>query len=357
MYALATALPLMVCLVWTVNGLLRFRRSNPAQQVLLFFGMVSTLLYLCHYLHFNGEDHPFMESLYFLCTLSVYPLYNFYVYRLTSRSRMPAWKMALWLLPALFVFCWSFVKGSPVAFEIAVKCLVPAVAIAASIPAAVRLGRFRKNVQNYYSNPEGKTLDPVFLLLVLQLTATLATSVVIFIGRDTFMANQLIWIPSLLFSALLFGIFYVGENTEFPSEEVQAETVPAVETVREESAPAHGMAEEQQALIMARIEEQMTRNEIFRTKGLTISDLAEAVGSNRTYVSFCINQVAGCTFSDYVNKARVRYVQELIRQGGDQQLNEMADKAGFNERTAFYRSFKKETGMSPSTYLNREKGV
>jgi len=356
MYTLATALPLMVCLVWTVNGLLRFRRSNPAQQVLLFFGIVSTLLYLCHYLHFNGENLPFMESVYLLCTLSVYPIYNIYIYRLTCRSRMPAWKMALWLLPAVAVFCCSFFARTQPAFNLAVKLLVPLVAVAASIPAAVRLSRFRKNVNNYYSNPEGKTLDPVFLLLVLQLTATLATSVLSFLGRDTFMANELLWIPSLLFSVLLFGIFYVGEYTAFPSEEVQTET-EAAQKRPQEPASSHGMTEEQQALIMSRIEEQMTGKEIFRTKGLTISDLAEAVGSNRTYVSFCINQVAGCSFSDYVNKARVRYVQELIRKGGEQQLNEMAEQAGFNERTAFYRSFKKETGMSPSTYLSKEKGL
>ena len=358
MYALATALPLMVCLVWTVNGLLRLRRSNPAQQVLLVFGIVSTVLYLCHYLHFNGEKLPFMESLYFLCTLSVYPLYNCYVYRLTSRSRMPAWKIALWLLPAAFMFGWSFFRDRQGAFDLAVKLLVPLVAVAASIPAAIRLVRFRKNVNNYYSSPEGKTLDPVFLLLILQLMATLATSVVNFIGRDTFMSNSLLWVPSLLFSVLLFGIFYVGENTAFPSEEVQeAVNEPAVSPVLEEPSAPHGMTEEQQALIMSRIEEQMTRNEIFRTKGLTVSDLAEAVGSNRTYVSVCINQVAGCTFSDYINKARVRYVQELIRQGGDRQLNEMAEMAGFNERTAFYRSFKKVTGVSPSVYLARERGI
>lgn len=357
MYALATALPLMVCLVWTVNGLLRVRRSNPAQQVLLVFGIVSTVLYLCHYLHFNGEKLPFMESLYFLCTLSVYPLYNCYVYRLTTRSRMPAWKIALWLLPAVCMFCWSFFRDRQGAFDLAVKLLVPMVAVAASIPAAIRLVRFRKNVNNYYSSPEGKTLDPVFLLLVLQLMATLATSVVIFIGRDTFMSNSLLWVPSLLFSVLLFGIFYVGENTAFPSEEVQeAVKEPVVSPVPEEPASSYGMTEEQQALIMNRIEEQMSRHEIFRTKGLTVSDLAEAVGSNRTYVSMCINQVAGCTFSDYVNKARVRYVQELIRQGGDQPLTEMAEMAGFNERTAFYRSFKKETGLSPSTYLLRNRG-
>ena len=356
MYALATALPLMVCLVWTVSGLLHFRRCNPAQQVLLFFGIVSTLLYLCHYLHFNGEDYSFMESFYFLCTLSVYPLYYFYVCRLTMRSRLPVWAMLLWLLPAAVGFCWSFAKGREEVFDWAVKLRVPLVAVAASVPAAIRLVRFRKNVNNYYSSPEGKTLDPVFVLLVLQLAATLSTSVVIFIGRDAFMSNTLIWIPSLLFSVLLFGIFYVGENTEFPSEEVQAEVKAAVISVPEEPAAPHGMTEEQQALIMSRIEEQMSRNEIFRTKGLTVSDLAEAVGSNRTYVSMCINQVAGCTFSDYVNKARVRYVQQLIREGGDQQLNEMADKAGFNERTAFYRSFKKETGLSPSVYLTQEKG-
>lgn len=349
MYYLATVLPMIVCLVWTVIFALDYRKNDPAKRMLTVFGLVSTLLYACHFVHFNQlSASPLWDSLYFFCNLSVYPLYNIYVHKLTRTQKAPNWYFLLWFIPAAVVCIWSLTgtRGGNGAM-MTVQFLFPMVSIAASIDAAIRLLRFRKSVDNYYSNPEHKRLDPVLVLIILQFVTTVFSFIANLLGRDTFLNKDLLMAPALFFSALLFGIFYIGNSTEFPEEEIRNDVpAPPAET-------PHGFGEEQQKQLMERIERQMHENQLFRTKGLTISNLAEAVGSNRTYVSVCINQLAGYSFSDYVNQARIQYILKLMENGDTRTLSEMADEAGFAERTSFYRSFKKVVGTSPSTYLAR----
>ena len=146
-------------------------------------------------------------------------------------------------------------------------------------------------------------------------------------------------IPALVFSSLLFGIFLVGFKTVFPSSEV-----------REEDSSAD-LEDGHLSSLMERIDREMVVGELFRKKGLKISDLAEAVGSNRSYVSAAVNKFAGISFSDYVNRYRIRYAQELIRSDRTVQMTEVSDRSGFVDRVSFYRSFKRATGKSPSEWM------
>lgn len=340
MYSLATVLPFVVCLVWSVIGLLDYKKADPAKHTLFIFSVAATLLYFCHYLHFNGLNTRFSEGIYFLCNMSVYPLYAMYVERLTRRQ-VSFWRRDVWWIIPAVLFCIAVFLFGAEAVQGVNKWVFPLISIGAVVYATLLLLAFRKRVDNYYANPENKRLDPIMVLLILQLVTLLVSFIVNLAGRDSFMGKEMLLIPSVAFSVLLFGIFYVGGKTDFPSEEVQQ---------GEDIAPSASLNENQRQQLMQKIEQQMLDNELFRTKGLTISDLAEAVGSNRTYVSSCINQCAGMSFSEYVNGARVRYVLSLVGSQPDLPVSELADKAGFNDRTTFYRSFKKATGMSPSEY-------
>lgn len=353
MYYLATVLPMMVCLVWTAVFLLDYRKNDPARRMLAVFGIASTLLYACHYLHFNQLDNTFSDSLYFLCNLSVYPIYNLYVRRLTR----PGWKLTprslLWFLPAMLVFLWS-ISGLSAKYGgpktgFVVQLLFPLVSVAASVDALLQLIRFRRLAGDFYSGAEESRLDPIFVLIGIQLFTTVASFVINFVGRKAFEGSDSLIIPSLFFAILLFGIFYIGNSTDVLAEEMNQEPKPLLQADNQ-----HGFSEEQQKQLMEKIEWQIRDRQLFRTKGLTIAELAEAVGSNRSYVSYCINTFTGSSFSEYINKARVNYVLELM--AGDEQLTltEIADRAGFTERTSFYRAFKKVVGMSPSTYIARQ---
>ena len=302
MYTLATVLPFMVCLVWTVIGLLDLGRTDRAQRMLTVFGLITSALYFCHYLHFNGVESRMAEAVWYFCNLSVYPLYAIYVDRLT-RKEAQAWKGDLpWFLPAIAVFCLNL-AGYPV--QKISQALFAAVSVAAGIKALVYLLRFRKGVENYYASPEDKRLNPILVLVILQMVTMLASIVSNFVGREAFMQNAVLAVPAVVFSTLMFGIFYIGFHTDIPAEDVRTAPSPAA---------ARDQGEDQQHRLMEKIEQQMQEKELFRTKGLTIMDLATAVGSNRTYVSNTINQISGCSFSDYVNGYRIRFAQKQMQE-------------------------------------------
>lgn len=347
LYHIATTLPLMVCLVWTIIFWAEFPRLDPPRRCLAVFGVVTTLLYACHFVHFEGTL-PFgvADCLWCFCTLSVYPLYRLYVLALTTQTPPPRLRTLLWFVPALGMTCWGMwvlVRGGdPQLLRSVIGMVDCGLSLVVAADCFFRLDRYRKSVRNFYADTEGKLLMPVFWLLVLLVVISLASGVASLVGRDRFYGSLLLLVPSSVFSSLLFGIFLVGYHTVRPAEEVR---------LGETAAPVTDDVPLRQ--LMVRIEREIIIGERFRTPGLKISDVAEAVGSNRSYVSSAINQVAGLPFADYVNRFRVRYAQELIRGGGRNiPLSEVAERSGFADRVSFYRGFKKETGLSPSEWMD-----
>lgn len=341
MYNLATAMPLVVCLTWTIILGLKFHQNDRGRRALTLFGVMASILYFCHYLHFNGMESTIAEGLYFLCNLSVYPLYTIYILCLTSK-KVPSSANLLWFVPAVIVFLVSVsgIIGEYKVFLLIEQVLFALVSLSATVVAEIHLFRFRVRVNNYYSNPKKKRLNPIAVLVILLFATSVASIVVNFLGRDHFMATERLIIPATLFSVLLFAIFFIGENTELPAEDVRTE--------EKEEDTADDSARE---ALMEKIHQQMEQEQLFRFKGLTVAELAEAVGSNRTYVSACINHLAGQSFSDFVNKWRIEYAMELMRSDAGLTITEVADRAGFADRTTFYRSFKKMTGKGPTEWL------
>lgn len=74
-------IPFMVCLCWFVAFALQYRKNDSPKRMLTLFLAVCVVLYLCHALYLNGGLSDGMESLWALCSLSVYPLYYIYIKR------------------------------------------------------------------------------------------------------------------------------------------------------------------------------------------------------------------------------------------------------------------------------------
>ena len=89
---------------------------------------------------------------------------------------------------------------------------------------------------------------------------------------------------------------------------------------------------------------------------LKISDVAKAVGTNRTYVSNFFNKDAGTTFYDYVNTLRVGYACRLLADS-DESIKNISEQSGFSSQQAFYRVFARIKGMTPATFRNSVKSI
>ena len=112
-------------------------------------------------------------------------------------------------------------------------------------------------------------------------------------------------------------------------------------------------SEEDVSQLMQRINDVIESQKQYKNCELKLSDLANAVGSNRRAVSDCINSQAGCSFNQYVNTFRTEHAKRIIRQYPDRKLSDIFVEAGFANETSFFRTFKALTGMTPTEYRNK----
>ena len=130
-------------------------------------------------------------------------------------------------------------------------------------------------------------------------------------------------------------------ETETPAEE-------PCEEVQE--APVAGTDD---AELMQRICQVMEEQQLFMNPNLKITDLATALGTNRSTISACINSQRDCSFPQFVNTYRVAYAQELLRSQPDIKIAEVCMKSGFPSEASFYRIFKAITGTTPTAWKTR----
>ena len=102
--------------------------------------------------------------------------------------------------------------------------------------------------------------------------------------------------------------------------------------------------------LLSRIVTLMEGQELWRQKGLKVSDLATRLGTNATYISACINGQAGKSFPEFLNDYRLRHAQKLMAEQPDRLLSDIADECGFSNEQTFFRSFKTHTGLTPQEW-------
>ena len=101
------------------------------------------------------------------------------------------------------------------------------------------------------------------------------------------------------------------------------------------------------------LERLMNEEKVFLEPDLNLIDLAQRLGTNRTYLSLAVRQFSGKSFSDYVNQARIEYAQELLLRGESSKNVEYS--CGYISSSTFYRQFQKVTGTSPSLWLKEQR--
>ena len=106
--------------------------------------------------------------------------------------------------------------------------------------------------------------------------------------------------------------------------------------------------------MMSRIQVLMEEQELFKKTDVKVDNIADALGTNATYVRQCIASAYGSSFKNYVNEYRVRYVQQHLKEHPDAKINALALDAGFSSSATFYRNFTAVTGLSPAAWLKQE---
>ncbi|WP_172409930.1 AraC family transcriptional regulator [Prevotella sp. P2-180] len=106
-------------------------------------------------------------------------------------------------------------------------------------------------------------------------------------------------------------------------------------------------------ILAVRLEQKMSQDKLYLNPKLTTTDVATAIGTNKTYLSNYLNNTLNTSFFDYINTFRINEacrIIEMMPERGRKSMSVVAQKSGFNSLSSFNRYFVKLKGISPKSY-------
>ena len=347
-YTIFALLPFMVSLVSLALYVVVFKSLKAPQRFLVVFIVTCVILFFFSgwFIVSGGHIPSWADAVLLFSALAAYPLFYCYTYLLT-RARLTWQRILFAIIPASILSFWAYATDwSRITFHIC-KIVFAAEIVQVAIVGIRDIRSFDNKVKNFYADTEGKTLKSASVLLVCIAVIAALSLLSTLTARNFFRVSLIMSVHSVVLSSLLFGIFYMGYNIRYYAKDFEDDL---------SSDASSALAEQEDAALEARISSALESGKLYLVPGLKISDVAEAVGSNRTYVSKAINNVAGMSFSDYVNSRRIGYAKKLLENSGvndEKSIAGVASDSGFASFPSFYRSFTKFVGMSPSAWIKR----
>lgn len=165
----------------------------------------------------------------------------------------------------------------------------------------------------------------------------------------TFLPDRLvvIWILSsipfyvyLYYSYMNYLIFY--EQVEQVLEMAAAEDVQETDELNRMTPSFH-----------TRIEKDINKwveADGYVKQGLTIEDMAESIGTNRTYLSEYINSTFNMTFREWITGLRLEYAKKMLVEHNELTIAGVAEKSGFLSLSYFTKIFTEKEKCSPAKW-------
>ena len=159
-----------------------------------------------------------------------------------------------------------------------------------------------------------------------------------------------LWWVAALFLIIIVMVVVVAILRHRRKHPVQTVDDVPMQTV-DDDAPVE--ADPEATKLMLRIHQMMVEEKLFLNCELKVSDFVNRLGSNRSYISSCINTIEGCSFSTYVNRYRVEYAKQLLLRQSDKSVQIIGTESGFSSEQSFFRVFKSLTGMTPKEWIQQ----
>ena len=359
---------MMVCAIFTVELMLSWvSRHDSAQGWLALWALTTTLLYSGHFIFFHHAHDllPLSDTVYVACNLAVYPLYLIYISELTDKrpisTRLPLLVMLLGLPVVAAMVVWgTYASMTPVAIDRfmntylyegsrdglvgaaeaqvwihdATHVLFALQVLGVMVAGIRKIRRYNHHLNYIFADTEDKHLGGITVVLWLLVVISLFSVLVNAIGRQWFEGSLLLALPSLLFSALLFGIGWMGLHTRSYIYEMEhADAAASSGKLEASGGPDYQALAEQ-------FEQLMNMEQLYLLHDLRLDMAVQRLGTNRTYLLAALKQELGMSFNEYVNHKRVDYARKLMESNPDMLKSDVASRSGFNSQSAFYRNWK-----------------
>ena len=146
---------------------------------------------------------------------------------------------------------------------------------------------------------------------------------------------------------LMFVLAYTTEQVLYrPDPWERLHSTAVEEEKEEESDPTY-------AAYRATLDAWIENEKPYCNPDFQLTDLRQVLPLNRSYLSRFINAEYGCSFYQWINGLRIEEAKRLMREQPELKLQDVADRCGFSSRSVFSQVFTRETGVSPSKWMEK----
>lgn len=255
---------------------------------------------------------------------------------------------------------------------------MPAQGILVMIYGEFRLNTYLSMLENYnsvYQSEKKIKIRGIHVLTILTiLTGLIMSSIPVFESTEHIplvaiaVAGQIVLVILMVHNVLQLDlsaedIHGIKDNSDYQEETSPLRPVaaPVHQPVRNQPMPVNQVsvepAEPSPTTLMERIDYVMMNENLFLQPDLSLTVLCEKVGTNRTYASKAIKDTKGCNFPDYVNRFRLDYAIDLMKQTPKEKIiiQNIAMQCGCGSIQSFYRYFKLFFNETPTQWMERNK--
>lgn len=299
------------------------------------------------FINYNAirEHHFLVNTLFFIDSWAVAAC-SFYLLELTSPGWISIRRISALLSPFILFTGVYILTDWTILFSIYIVfiLLYSMIIVFVVAYAARRYNRYIRNNYSYSEHIDVSWLKKATVILAACLLAWIFTSVKITIWGDIiyYLSSIILWFVILHYSEYqisvpipenLKGNLMPGKLDEDTKQDMPGELYFS-SAFKEE------------------LRKVMEEQQLYLNPKLTINEVANAAGTNRTYLSAYFNHELNITFYDYINNLRIEKTgkQLLAVYPYTMNIDEIAERSGFNSTSTFRRAFFKNTGMTPLQY-------
>jgi len=171
-----------------------------------------------------------------------------------------------------------------------------------------------------------------------------------FRSRDSLVLGE----PNVLWMAFTFSIVYCFTKDWFVKQyQIEHLGKQLSENLKRKFPIIQPLNENEASALNQKLEDALRKNHVYLNQELSLAELAKQIDTSDKKLSTLLNQNLETNFYDYINSFRIAAFKKGVTEGKLEHLSivGLALKCGFKSKSSFYRAFKKETGMSPSQFI------
>lgn len=218
------------------------------------------------------------------------------------------------------------------------------------IASLILLKQYGFKLKNWFANIENKEQSVLRQIIsVWVLIFSIHLSIVIFreFGSATIPFRHIMMVMDILHLTLLLKLVSSSLENYLQNPQHEAVITQEIDTTTEAT---EQLAPELRLQILAQLQALMQDQKPYLHNDLSLTRLADMLETSPRYLSEVINRSAHKNFFEFVNGYRVEEAKNCLSASPDSRILDIAFNCGFNTKSVFNDAFKRQTGMSPTTY-------